>query len=1307
MKRVSDWGRKLAGIITVAVVSLVALSGQAEAAPPSKEKKALLELFKATGGKSWDKGGSTWNPTTNACTWSGIHCRVIDGKERVVEIDLGKNNLVGKIPPQIGDLEMLEVLDLHSNQLTGEIPPEIGKLEKLETLWLSDNLLSGQLPDEMQNLKNLKMLYLDSNNLTGSIDTAIGDALADRLKNPIRTVELDLRYNGLYSKDQVILDLLNPAQIHSNDILGTQTLDAGGVNAEPLEDKTSVRLTWTPVRYQQEGGYIIKVYDDEGNPVPGAYVEGRESENDTRVIGKSTTSAVVKGLDSGTFYQFEVRSYTAVHPDNKNEVVSDGGYGERIRVSTIDADSDGDGIQDNMEGKKDGLDTDQDGIPDYMDDDDDNDGVLTSKELPYDQDTDGDGTPDFRDNDDDDDGVSTADEVRLGTDRLNKDTDGDGYPDNEEIGDPESPLDTDGDGTIDALQEDDDGDGIPSREELPGDSDEDGRPDYRDDDDDNDGVPTSKELTRDGSPDRDSDGDGIVNYLDADDDGDGLLTRDELKMGTKPLSADSDGDGIGDKEEVGGNVDQPVDSDGDGIIDANDEDDDNDGILTREEPASRLNSDDDGDGLLTSVELTLGTDPYNRDSDGDGIEDRDEVDNPAAPRDTDKDGTIDARDADDDDDGLPTRDEKAIGTDPYRKDSDGDGIADADEVGDDVANPRDTDTDGIIDALDADDDNDGLSTRDERSLGTDPHSKDSDKDGVEDKVEVGRFVEKPRDTDGDGKINALDTDDDDDSIPTGQEATGDFDNDGIPNYLDADDDNDGKPTRVEVQGGSAIELDSDSDGVPDYQDNDDAVVTTSMGGGSMGFGLFLLPLLFLLRRFPLRWLSVLLVAVAGQAAAAEGISVFDESSEPVIIETIDLSEKPAGAAQEEVEIQPSSRSSAENLSETVEEIPAAAKAGVEPEAEADNATPGGGESEAGDAAESKGDQAGGPDQAAAAEAVKGETGQAEEAKPRQGERFYMGLGAGATRLDPDTGTTGFSVKDKDDVGAKMMIGYEATDHISVELAGGPMGKARLTPNDREVKYNGYTLSIVYDIFGELGGFSPLLKVGIGKIDNSANIQYEREEDLLPFAGVGLKYEFDNGVALRGEYEYLAEDAQMLSVSLLKYFGGKKPVPPVVVTPPPASPPEVVVSFNVPDSDHDGVNDIRDGCPNTPEGAKVDDAGCAVFEGVLRGVNFETNSSRLTEDAKRILDEVAEELKQYPTVRIEIQAHTDSDGSAQYNQWLSERRAQSVMDYLVKKGISSRRLVPMGYGETKPIADNSTEEGKALNRRVEFVVLSAQ
>ena len=1298
MKRVSDWGRKLANLALVAMVGQFVLGGTAEAAIPKSEKDALIALYQATGGNSSWRISTNWNNVkSNACLWHGVTCDTIDGQDHVVELDLGANGLKGTIPESIGNLTRLRVLDLHTNELEGPIPATIGNLVELVELQLQDNMLEGALPAELSMLNNLRSFYLSGNRLTGSIDGPLTQVMA----NKFFLNGLDLRYNGFYSSDPVLLQSLNSKQI-GGDIEATQTVDAVVSRVDAGENY--LRVFWTPVDYRQQGGYLIKVYDEQGALVESARVEGQSS--GTWVESKESDTATVIGLESGTVYEIVVHSVTKPHADNKNEVISDGLLAGRYRVSTKDADTDGDGIQDNLEGKKTDQDSDGDGIPDYKDSDDDNDGFPTAQELPVSRDTDGNGTPDYLDDDDDGDGVPTKVETNpaVNSDPLRKDTDNDGILDGVEIGsDPANPRDTDRDGDIDVRDPDDDGDTIPTRDESQNDFDGDKLPDYRDADDDGDGIPTRNE----GPPAQDTDRDGAPDYLDADDDNDGLLTRDELKMGTDPLSADSDGDGIGDKDEVGGNIDQPVDSDGDGIIDANDEDDDNDGILTREEPASRLNSDDDGDGLLTSVELTLGTDPYNRDSDGDGIEDREEVDNPAAPRDTDKDGTIDARDADDDDDGLSTRDEKAIGTDPYRKDSDGDGIADADEVGDDVANPRDTDTDGIIDALDADDDNDGLSTRDERSLGTDPHSKDSDKDGVEDKVEVGRFVEKPRDTDGDGKINALDADDDDDSIPTSQELTGDFDNDGIPNYLDPDDDNDGKPTRVEVQGGSAIELDSDSDGTPDYQDNDDAVVTTSMGGGSMGFGLFLLPLFFLLRRFPLRWLSVLLVAVVGQAAAAEGISVFDESGEPVIIETIDLSEKPAGAAQEKMEGQPSSRSSAETLSETVEEFPAAATAEVEPEAEADNTTPGGGKSEPGDAAESKGDQAGEPDQAATTEAAKGETGQAEEAKPRQGERFYMGLGAGATRLDPDTGTTGFSVKDKDDVGAKMMIGYEATDHISVELAGGPMGKARLTPNDREVKYNGYTLSIVYDIFGELGGFSPLLKVGIGKIDNSANIQYEREEDLLPFAGVGLKYEFDNGVALRGEYEYLAEDAQMLSVSLLKYFGGKKPVPPVVVTPPPASPPEVVVSFNVPDSDHDGVNDIRDGCPNTPEGAKVDDAGCAMFEGVLRGVNFETNSSRLTEDAKRILDEVAEELKQYPTVRIEVQAHTDSDGPAQYNQWLSERRAQSVIDYLVQKGISSRRLVPMGYGETKPIADNRTEEGKALNRRVEFVVLSAQ
>jgi len=1303
MKRVSGWGKRLGKGVLVGVIGQLLLAGATAAAIPRVEKDALIALYKATGGNSSWKINTNWNNVkSNACLWHGVTCDEIEGQEHVVELDLGANGLSGQLPPEIGDLVKLRELDLHANNLNGSIPPEIGNLADLEVLQLQDNALEGSLPAELGQLGSLRSLYLSGNRLTGSIDGVFTLTMANKLFLD----GLDLRYNGFYASDPVLLQSLNAKQI-GGDIMATQTQDAiiDRVDAE----ESYLRIFWTPVEYRQQGGYLIKVYDEEGSLVESARVEGQGS--GTWVEGKESDTATVIGLDSGTFYEIVVHSVTKPHADNKNEVISDGLLARRFQVSTKDTDTDGDGIQDNMEGKKSGQDSDSDGIPDFRDSDDDNDGFPTATELPVSKDTDGDGIPDYLDDDDDGDGVPTKTEANpaVNSDPLLKDTDNDGILDGVEIGsDPANPRDTDKDGDLDVRDPDDDGDTIPTRDESQEDLDGDKVPDYRDADDDGDGIPTKNE----GPPAQDTDHDGTPDYLDSDDDNDGLLSRDELKAGTNPLSGDSDGDGISDRDEVGDNVEQPVDSDGDGIIDANDEDDDNDGIPTRKEPGnSRLNGDDDGDGLPTSVELILGTDPYNRDSDGDGVEDRAEVDNPAAPRDSDGDGTIDALDADDDGDGLTTRDEADIGTDPYRKDSDGDGIGDATEIGDPAA-PRDSDGDGTIDALDPDDDNDGLSTRDERNLGTDPLSKDSDKDGVEDKIEVGRYVEKPLDTDGDGKINALDGDDDDDTIPTAKEQAGDLDGDGIPNYLDPDDDNDGKPTRVEVQGGSAVNLDSDSDGAPDYQDNDDAVVTTSMGGGSMGWGLLLLPLVILLRRSSLqRFSAMILVLFAGHVGAEEVTSSPDAS--PIVIETIDLKE-PAGVPSETNE--QSAADMVESVSETIEEMPAAS---VSAEAEAgkdavyDGEEAKAAESGTGEAAVSETrDQARPEEEGTAGIAAEEETSEIQKerkAKPRQGERFYMGLGAGATRLEPDTGTTGFSVKDKDDVGAKMMIGYEATDHIAIELAGGPMGKARLEPNDREVKYNGYTLGIVYDIFGELGGFSPLLKVGISKLDNSANIQYERDEDLLPFGGVGLKYEFDNGVALRGEYEYLAEDAQMLSLSLLKYFGGRKEpeVAPVVVTPPPAQPPEVVVSFNVPDSDNDGVNDIRDGCPNTPAGAKVDDSGCAMFEGVLQGVNFETNSSRLTESAKQILDEVAEELKLYPTVRIEVQAHTDSDGPAQYNQWLSERRAQSVIDYLVRKGISPRRLIPMGYGETKPIADNSTEEGKARNRRVEFLVLGAQ
>lgn len=316
---------------------------------------------------------------------------------------------------------------------------------------------------------------------------------------------------------------------------------------------------------------------------------------------------------------------------------------------------------------------------------------------------------------------------------------------------------------------DDDGDGIFNLDEGNGDPDGDSDPNYLDLDSDGDGLPDETEGSAD------PDGDGVPNYLDLDLDGDGALDQWETENNFDPYNPE------------------------DGAEDA------------------------DGDGLTNADESTLGTDPRDPDTDNDGVSDGEEFDG-----DTDGDGDINALDPDDDGDGVPTADEDSNGNGNLTDDdADGDGIPnylDADDDGNGVptadedsngnGNPADDDADGDgvpdyldpndTDGPDADSDGDGLTNGQESSIKTDAYNPDSDFDGVPDGVEVGQFS-SPTDTDHDGIINALDTDDDGDRVPTiaedlnknGDPQDDHTDSDGIPDYLDYNDDNDFLPTYYE------------------------------------------------------------------------------------------------------------------------------------------------------------------------------------------------------------------------------------------------------------------------------------------------------------------------------------------------------------------------------------------------------------------------------------------------------------------------------------------------------------------------------
>ena len=144
-----------------------------------------------------------------------------------------------------------------------------------------------------------------------------------------------------------------------------------------------------------------------------------------------------------------------------------------------------------------------------------------------------------------------------------------------------------------------------------------------------------------------------------------------------------------------------------------------------------------------------------------------------------------------------------------------------------------------------------------------------------------------------------------------------------------------------------------------------------------------------------------------------------------------------------------------------------------------------------------------------------------------------------------------------------------------------------------------------------------------------------------------------------------------------------------------------------DSDADGVDDTKDRCPGTAARTQVDAVGCPILftdertPVVLRDVTFETGRSTLRPASFAALDLVATSLVANPDIRIEVAGHTDDVGADATNLRLSQARADAVRAYLARKGVAPSRMVARGYGETMPVAENTTAEGRAQNRRVEL------
>lgn len=952
-------------------------------------------------------------------------------------------------------------------------------------------------------------------------------------------------------------------------------------------------------------------------------------------------------------------------------------------------DTDGDGLTDDRECQAGAPceDTDGDGAPNFNDSDDDNDGVDTANEDPNgdndptNDDTDGDGTPDYLDDDDDGDGVDTLNEGAG-------DADADGIPDY---------LDADSDntaGTGDGSG-DSDGDGLSDLTECPAavpcpDTDANGRPDYLDPDDDGDGIATlDEDVNEDGDvTNDDTDADATPDYLDPDDDGDGVPTAsdgtgdsdgDGIPDYLDPSAGDSDGDGLGDGLECGSGI-PCEDSDSDGRPDYLDEDDDGDGIDTLDEDldnsGSPLNDDSDGDGTpdyLDTDDDNDGTDSLiegTGDSDGDGIADYLDADsdNTAGMADgsgdSDGDGLSDATECPA---GVPCPNTDGDGAPDYLDtDDDGDGIdtASEDPNGNGDVTDDNTDSDGLVNYLDADDDGDGIATLAEGTGDSDgdnipdhldPSSTDSDGDGVGDGRECDTGF-PCKDTDVDGIPDYLDTDDDGDGLDTDQEnpnqAKGpvddDTDGDGTPDYLDADDDGDGADTLVEGAG------DLDGDGIPDHRDADSGNLAAT-GDGS-------------------------------------GDSDGDGRSDSSECSTSPCADSDGNGTPDYMQFE--QRSAAGQVKTAVSSVGALSGwllvllGGVlmlrrRSVLLALLCLPG--------------------SMLAAGQPVD----------------FYAGAGAARTWLEPSTSGTSFRVADENSSGWQVLGGYRLLDSVSLEGFYADLGEAGLRDSQ-----SGVESAIGYKAYGVMANWYPrqsswagakslrwYVQAGLTSLDNDARVDSDREYDAQLAIGGGVEYEFSDRWQLRLSARSHTRDANMVGLTLLKAWGGTAPVP--AREQPPAAPapepePETVAPAQaepvVADADGDGVPDTADGCPGTPADMSVNGQGCSALDVTLEGVYFDSGSARLAEASRTVLNELVDTLRNFPAARVEIGAHTDSQGAERLNQALSEQRAQSVKDYLVEQGVVAERLEVKGYGESSPVADNSTAGGRARNRRVELRLL---
>jgi len=330
---------------------------------------------------------------------------------------------------------------------------------------------------------------------------------------------------------------------------------------------------------------------------------------------------------------------------------------------------------------------------------------------------------------------------------------------------------------------------------------------------------------------------------------------------------------------------------------------------------------------------------------------------------------------------------------------------------------------------------------------------------------------------------------------------------------------------------------------------------------------------------------------------------------------------------------------------------------------------------------------------------------AEAKNPKKGWHVYGGGALGVSRLNPEFETTAFSGTENRDSGYKEIDGIRLNDNFQFETNFNRLGAAQVMFNSSQaeaIDYDVFSFDMLYRIPEIVDvPFHTFAIMGFTALDSDSNAKVEEEAAFKLKAGVALEYPLRDEWAIRGTAERFSGDTPFFSAGVLRYLGEDD-----------GNNDQLSLASVLPglpgssaDLDGDSVPDSSDRCPNTLAGLKVDKYGCGIFNRAFDDIVFKPNSTTLTSQARGVLDGLAQELAKVSHLTVEVQAHTDNTGSASYNTWLSTKRAEAIIRYLVQRGIPKERLRPKGYGEKKPLETNDTPHGRAKNRRAEFRILN--